>query len=81
MAQPFAVPPEDEVRALNVVGETITLLASKTATHGSESFLQQADEGTGPPPLSLDRDKSFHVVKGNGWAWHCQAHLLNTARH
>lgn len=62
--QPFAVTPDTYDRALNVVGEKITVLASNASTHGYEIFLQQGDEGTGPPPHSHDWDESFYVVKG-----------------
>ena len=63
--QPFAVTPNTYARALNVVGEKITVLASNVSTQGYEIFLQQGDEGTGPPPHSHDWDESFYVVKGN----------------
>lgn len=63
--QPFAVTPNAYTRALNVVGEKITVLASNVSTQGYEIFLQQGDEGTGPPPHSHDWDESFYIVKGN----------------
>jgi quercetin dioxygenase-like cupin family protein len=63
--EPFVVTPKDYARALNVVGEKITVLASNAATQGYEIFLQQGDEGTGPPPHFHDWDESFYVVKGN----------------
>lgn len=62
--EPFAVTPEAYGRALNVVGERITVLASKTATQGYEVFLQQGEEGSGPPPHSHDWDESFFITKG-----------------
>lgn len=62
--EPFAVTPETYARALDVVGEKITVLASHEATQGYEIFLQRGDEGTGPPPHSHDWDESFYVVKG-----------------
>lgn len=62
--QPFVVTPKDYAPALNVVGEKITVLASNAATQGYEIFLQQGDEGTGPPPHSHNWDESFYVVKG-----------------
>jgi len=62
--QPFVVTPEDYARSLDVVGEKITVLASKTATQGYEIFRQEGDEGTGPPPHSHDWDESFYVVNG-----------------
>ena len=63
-AQSLVVTPEDYSRALNVLGEKITVLASHAATHGYEIFLQQGVEGSGPPPHSHDWDESFYVVKG-----------------
>ena len=63
--QPFVVTPNAYARALNVVGEKITVLASNVSTQGYEIFLQQGDEGTGPPPHSHDWDESFYIVKGN----------------
>ena len=62
--RPFAVTPEEYGRALDVVGEKITVLASNEATHGYEIFLQQGTEGSGPPPHSHDWDEAFYVVKG-----------------
>ncbi len=63
--QPFVVTPNAYARALNVLGERITVLASNAATQGYEIFLQQGDEGTGPPPHSHDWDESFYVIKGD----------------
>ncbi|MGT2429102.1 cupin domain-containing protein [Cupriavidus basilensis] len=63
--QPFVVTPSAYPRALDVVGEKITILASNAATQGYEIFLQQGDEGTGPPPHSHDWDESFYIVKGS----------------
>jgi len=63
--QPFVVAPKDYPRGLNVVGEKITVLAPATAPQGSEIFLQQGDEGTGPPPHCHDWDESFYVVRGS----------------
>lgn len=65
MPQPFVVTPNTYARPLNVVGEKITVLASNASTQGYEIFLQQGDEGTGPPLHSHDWDESFFVVKGS----------------
>jgi quercetin dioxygenase-like cupin family protein len=62
--QPFVVTPKDYARSLDVVGEKITVLASKTATQGYEIFRQEGDEGTGPPPHRHDWDESFYVING-----------------
>ena len=63
-AEPFAVAPEAYPRALNVVGERVTVLASSADTHGYEVFLQQGDEGSGPPPHCHDWDESFYITRG-----------------
>jgi len=62
--KPFAVRPEKRPRSLNVVGEQITVLASKAATNGYEIFLQDGPEGSGPPPHSHAWDESFYVIRG-----------------
>ncbi|UIF90292.1 cupin domain-containing protein [Cupriavidus sp. UYPR2.512] len=62
--EPFVVTPDTFARPLNVVGERITVLASNAATQGYEVFLQQGEEGSGPPPHSHDWDESFYVTKG-----------------
>ena len=61
----FALFPEERARSLNVVGEQITVLVSKGATHGYEIFLQEGPEGSGPPPHKHQWHESFYVVKGN----------------
>ena len=63
-AKAFVVAPKDYPRALNVVGEHITVLASAAATGGYEIFLQEGPEGTGPPPHSHPWDESFFVTRG-----------------
>jgi quercetin dioxygenase-like cupin family protein len=60
----FVVAPDAHARALNVVGEKITVLAAKDATQGYEVFLQQGVEGSGPPPHRHDWDESFYVTRG-----------------
>jgi quercetin dioxygenase-like cupin family protein len=65
MRKPFVVLPENRSRALDVVGDKITVLASKDDTHGYELFFIDGTKGTGPPPHSHDWDESFFVLKGN----------------
>jgi quercetin dioxygenase-like cupin family protein len=65
MSKPFVVLPENRSRALNVVGEKITVLASNEDTQGYELFLQDGKKGSGPPPHSHHWDESFFVVKGS----------------
>jgi quercetin dioxygenase-like cupin family protein len=62
--KPFAVSPENRPRALHVVGEHLTVLASHEATQGYEIFLQDGPEGSGPPPHSHAWDESFYVIRG-----------------
>lgn len=62
--QAFVVMRDAYARALNVVGEHITVLAPNEATGGYEVFLQQGEEGSGPPPHSHGWDESFYVTRG-----------------
>lgn len=62
--KPLIVEPKDYARALNVVGEHITVLASHADAGSYEIFLQQGDEGTGPPPHSHEWDEAFFVTGG-----------------
>lgn len=62
--QPFVVTPKDYPQALNVVGESITVLASGEATGGYEIFHQHGPAGSGPPPHSHPWDESFYVTSG-----------------
>ncbi|XUW90636.1 cupin domain-containing protein [Burkholderia sp. M6-3] len=63
--QPLFVTPQTYARALNVLGEKITVLADHATTHGYEVFLQHGPEGSGPPPHSHDWDESFYVIDGS----------------
>ena len=63
-AQTFVVTPKDYPPALSVVGISVTVLASNTATGAYEITRQQGDEGVGPPPHSHEWDESFYVVAG-----------------
>src|SRR3974377_2550726 len=63
--KPFTVFPESRPRSLNVVGEQITILAQKEATHGYEVFLQDGPAGSGPPPQSQPWDETFYLIRGD----------------
>ncbi|MGU7780832.1 cupin domain-containing protein [Burkholderia sp. PU8-34] len=63
--QPLFVTPQTYARALNVLGEKITVLADHAATQGYEVFLQHGAEGSGPPPHAHDWDESFFVIDGS----------------
>jgi quercetin dioxygenase-like cupin family protein len=63
-ARPFIVAPADYAKALDIVGEHVTVLASGRATGSYEVFLQRGPEGSGPPPHSHPWDESFYVVGG-----------------
>lgn len=51
-------------RALNVVGEQITVLASGDQTGSYEVFHQAGPEGSGPPPHNHPWDEAFYVTRG-----------------
>jgi quercetin dioxygenase-like cupin family protein len=51
-------------RALNVVGEQISVLASGDQTGSYEVFHQSGSEGRGPPPHSHPWDEAFYVMRG-----------------
>ncbi len=55
----------EQPRALNVLGEEITVLASGEATGGYEVFLQRGHTGDGPPPHTHDWDETFYVIAGS----------------
>lgn len=63
--KPLIVAPGDRPRPLHVVGEQITVLASKVATGGYEIFFQDGPAGSGPPPHSHPWDESFYVIRGD----------------
>ena len=63
-AKPIVVSPADYAARLDVVGEHVTVLASKDLTGGYELFLQEGPEGSGPPPHSHGWDESFFVMQG-----------------
>ena len=58
-AEPFVVWPETCPPALQVLGVSVTVLASTARTRGYELTLQAGDEGAGPPPHRHDWDESF----------------------
>lgn len=62
--KPFALTPDKYSRALDVVGEKITVLASKDAAMQYEIFLQEGPPGSGPPPHSHGWDEAFFVLGG-----------------
>ena len=74
-AKPIIVSPADYDRRLAVVGEYITVLASRDKTDGYEVFLQEGPEGSGPPPHSHGWDESFFVIEGTVEFGHGEEHL------
>lgn len=64
MPEPIIVDQTNAPRALNVVGEHITVLASGAETGTYEIFHQAGPEGSGPPPHSHPWDEAFYVTKG-----------------
>lgn len=63
--KPFLVRAQDRERSLNVVGCSVTVLASNDRTGSYEVTLQTGPEGMGPPPHSHPWDEAFFVVEGN----------------
>src|SRR5471032_3275185 len=51
-------------RALNIVGEQVTVLVSGAQTGSYEIFHQAGPEGSGPPPHSHPWDEAFYVIRG-----------------
>ena len=62
--KPFVVAPHDYAPPLEIVGESVTVLAGGEATEGYEVFLQRGAEGSGPPPHRHPWDESFFVIRG-----------------
>ena len=61
MSSPIIKFPDEQPAPLNIVGEGITILTSKSESSGYEIFIQEGPEGSGPPPHSHDWD----VIKGS----------------
>lgn len=61
---PFMLAAGERPRALNVVGEHITVLAAAERTGGLELFHQQGDAGKGPPPHKHGWDETFYILAG-----------------
>jgi quercetin dioxygenase-like cupin family protein len=57
--------PQDRARALNVVGEQVTVLVDGTTTGSFEIFHQDGPEGSGPPPHSHPWHEAFFVLAGH----------------
>jgi len=64
MQQAIVVGADNAPRALNVVGEEVTVLASGAQTGSYEIFRQIGREGSGPPPHSHPWDEAFYVIRG-----------------
>ncbi len=64
MQQPLIIDADNAPRALNVVGEKVTVLASGAQTGSYEIFRQVGAEGNGPPPHSHPWDEAFYVIRG-----------------
>ena len=62
---PLIVKPSNYQPAMNVVGTSVEVIVSDTATHGHDYTFQSGPEGAGPPPHSHDWDESFFVTKGS----------------
>jgi quercetin dioxygenase-like cupin family protein len=61
---PIVVTPAERPKALDLVGEDMTVLASAAQTGSYEIFLQVSREGSGPPPHHHPWDEAFYVLRG-----------------
>jgi quercetin dioxygenase-like cupin family protein len=62
--EPIVVTPSERPKALDLVGEEMTVLQSNAQTGSFEVFLQVATEGSGPPPHHHPWDEAFYVLRG-----------------
>jgi quercetin dioxygenase-like cupin family protein len=62
---PIVVAPDERPKALDLVGEDITVLASGAQTGSYEIFHQDGREGSGPPPHHHLWDEAFYVLRGD----------------
>jgi quercetin dioxygenase-like cupin family protein len=63
--EPLIIEPQNRAAPLDVLGTSVTVLASKGATGAHEITLQSGGQGLGPPPHSHDWDESFYVLRGS----------------
>ncbi len=64
MPEAIIVDTSSAPRALNIVGEQVTVLVSGAQTGSYEIFHQAGPEGSGPPPHSHPWDEAFYVIRG-----------------
>ena len=62
--QPIILSPAARPRALQIVGEKLTVLADNSVTNGYEVFLQEGPAGSGPPPHHHTWDEAFFILEG-----------------
>ncbi len=60
----FFIEPAGYPRPLQVVGVSVTVLASAKKTGAYEALLQDGVEGSGPPPHHHPWDETFYVTRG-----------------
>src|SRR5215469_7601887 len=63
-AKPVVMTAQNRTRALNVVGERVTVLVDGTTSGNFEIFLQDGPEGSGPPPHNHPWNEAFFVLAG-----------------
>lgn len=63
-SDPIVVTPTERPKALDLVGEDMTVLASSGQTGSYEIFLQACREGSGPPPHHHPWDEAFYLLRG-----------------
>lgn len=62
--QAIVLSPSERPKALEIVGEKLTVLADRSETRGYEVFLQEGPAGSGPPPHHHGWDEAFYVLEG-----------------
>ena len=63
-AKPVVMTPQSRTRALNVVGEQVTVLVDGATSGNFEIFHQDGPEGSGPPPHNHPWNEAFFVLAG-----------------
>nr|WP_029250053.1 cupin domain-containing protein [Microbulbifer agarilyticus] len=61
----FTVSPEDYPRPLNVMGDTVSVLARLAQTGSYAITIVHGKAGDGPPPHRHDWNETFFVVRGS----------------
>ena len=64
MSNPHLIPADQHPRALQVLGEAVTIFGQNDAAKPFEVHLQEGINGGGPPPHHHPWDEAFYVLEG-----------------